>query len=299
MPGRNDHFDLLRRQLERRLDGIERRFALRTQLIEGDAADEDLHVPAIPSRRRAEAAVVGGGKLAAPVDQRMLPFIHRVLKRRIAADRAGFGRRVRRRRDQVGAGGTLDSLRPGAGRRAAGIDDKKQHPPQLDGLFRLERAVWRIGSKARNGETGKPVIVHHPAVEQLHVPDLAGVIAMHGVGEELEERRSVRIMAHTLHPFRQRHRASARETLNDDRREDDRHGRGSGDRKRNRIIGEVAAQRSEQNAAKDKRRAIVDVGGVDPDVWPPLIEQALEGRVLEQIVVEPFREQGRFVDAAL
>jgi hypothetical protein len=37
---------------------------------------------------------LGGGELAAPIDQGVLPIAHRALERRVAADGAGFGRGV-------------------------------------------------------------------------------------------------------------------------------------------------------------------------------------------------------------
>ena len=60
--GRNEHIDLIRRQPEARLHGVESGRALRPQLLERDASNEELHVLAVPSRRRAEADAVEGAK---------------------------------------------------------------------------------------------------------------------------------------------------------------------------------------------------------------------------------------------
>src|SRR4029077_15126873 len=65
----DQHIDLIRRQLQPRLDGVERRRPVRAQLIERNAADKEFHVLAIPSRRRAEAAALGLGKVATPTHQ--------------------------------------------------------------------------------------------------------------------------------------------------------------------------------------------------------------------------------------
>ncbi len=54
--GGDQHIDLVRRQFEPRLDGIERGRTFLTQIVEGNAADEELHVAAIPAGRRAEPA---------------------------------------------------------------------------------------------------------------------------------------------------------------------------------------------------------------------------------------------------
>src|SRR5580704_18637288 len=62
--GRDEQIDLIRRQLQSRFDGVERGRAIRAQLIEGNAADKEFHVLAIPSRRHAEAAALGFGKVA-------------------------------------------------------------------------------------------------------------------------------------------------------------------------------------------------------------------------------------------
>src|SRR5262249_51378325 len=59
--GRNDHVDLLGRQLERGLDRVERGGTLRIELIKRDPADVNLHVTAIQSGRGAIAVALCGG----------------------------------------------------------------------------------------------------------------------------------------------------------------------------------------------------------------------------------------------
>jgi len=130
-----------------------------------------------------------------------------------------------------------------------------EHTAQFDALFRLQRPIRGVGGKPRDGEAGKPVIIHDAAVEQLYVADFAGMIAIHRVGKIPQQRRRIRFAAHALHPTRQRHRAAARVALNDDRREHHRHGRRSRDRDRDRIVGEIAAQGAEQHGAEDERLA--------------------------------------------
>ena len=100
-------------------------------------------------------------------------------------------------------------LRPFARRRAAGIDDHEQKPPQLDRFLRRQRTERRVGGKPRDGEAGEPVIVDQAAVEQLDVFDGAGAIALQLIGIGLDQRRSIGIAAHALDPAWQRYRAIA------------------------------------------------------------------------------------------
>ena len=124
--GRNDHVDLLGRQLEGSLDRVEGGGTLRIELIESDPADVNLDVAAIPSERSAIALAFSRRELAAPIDQRRLPIVHRILERRVTADSAGFGRGVGGRRNQVDAGGAStvcdqapDGARPASTTRIA------------------------------------------------------------------------------------------------------------------------------------------------------------------------------------
>ena len=78
---------LLGRQHEAGLDGVERGRPLRIELIEGDAADRELDVAAVPVGRHAVTVAIFVGKLAPPVDERLLPVADRTLKCGIAADR--------------------------------------------------------------------------------------------------------------------------------------------------------------------------------------------------------------------
>src|SRR6202167_6129894 len=250
----NREFDLARRQLERRLYRIELRGALRAQLIEREAAEENLHVAATPSRRRAEIVALGGRQFAPPIDQRVLPVGHRVLERRIAADRAGFRRGVGRSRNQIDAGRSLNGLRPCARRRPPGIGDHEQQPAEPQRLLWLEWTIGRGRKKPRDGEAGEGGIVHHAAVEQLDVANFAGVIARYGIGEEPQHRRRIGIGAHAIHPWWQRYRAASRIALDHHGRENNRHRRRSDNRQRNRIARQIAAQRPKGDPAENKRR---------------------------------------------
>src|ERR1700734_2356856 len=86
--GVNQQVDLIRRQLQPRLDGGERRRAIRAQLIERNAADKEFHVLAIPSRRHAEASALGFGEMATPIHQIVAPLVHGGVERGLAADGA-------------------------------------------------------------------------------------------------------------------------------------------------------------------------------------------------------------------
>ena len=125
-----------------------------------------------PSRRRSASP-----KPAAPVHQVVAVIVHGAVERRVAADRAGSGRGIRRRGDEIDAGGPGYGLRPTARRRAAGIDDQEQQPPQLDRFLRRQRTIGRARGEPRDGEARKAVIVDEAAIEQLDVFDLAVVIA--------------------------------------------------------------------------------------------------------------------------
>ena len=52
---------------------------------------------------------------------------------------------------------------------------------------------------------------------------------------------------------------------------------------RNRIGIEIAADRPERGSAEDKGRAVIDVGGVDPDARPPCFTEFAEGRAMKEI----------------
>ena len=185
------------------------------------------------------------------------------------------------------------------GARPAGVHHQDQQPPQLDRFLRRERTKGRIGGEPPEGEAREPIIVHQPAVEQLHVTDSAVVIALKGIGIRLEQRWSILVVAHALDPSRQRHRTAAWKILDDNGRKEHGHRRRCRHRKRNRIARKIAAQRAECRLAEYERRAVIDIGSVDPDPRPRPSQQAFECRVLEQIGVEPAREFGRIVDAAL
>ena len=61
------------------------------------------------------------GELAAPIDQRRLPIVHRILERRVTTNSTGFGRSVGGRRNQLGAGGpsTVCDQAPAGARTAS------------------------------------------------------------------------------------------------------------------------------------------------------------------------------------
>src|ERR1700685_947217 len=82
-PRRDQEIDLIRRQLEARLDVIERPGAVRTQLLEAYLADEELHILAIPAWRRAKTAAVRFPQSATPLHQVVLPIAHGIVERRI------------------------------------------------------------------------------------------------------------------------------------------------------------------------------------------------------------------------
>jgi hypothetical protein len=67
---------------------------------------------------------------------------------------------------------------------------------------------------------------------------------------------------------------------------------------RERIVRQIAAQRAERHVGKNESGAIVDVGGVDPDLGQAAPGHVLEGRAAEQMSIEPTRESSGVVDAA-
>jgi len=106
-------------------------------------------------------------------------------------------------------------------------------------------------------------------------------------------------VAGALDPGRQRRRTAARIVLDHYRREHHRHGGRRRDRKRHRIVGEIAAQCAERYVGKDEGGAIIDVGGVDPDQRPRAGVEILERRAVEQMSIQPTRKCRGVVDAAV
>src|SRR6185503_2447738 len=110
------------RQLEPRVDRIERLGPRWTELIEAHAIDEEFQVAAIPGGWRAIALALLGRKAAPPRDELALPVRHDALERGVACAHARLHRGISRCHDEFGPGRPLDRLHPVAGRRTAGID---------------------------------------------------------------------------------------------------------------------------------------------------------------------------------
>ena len=156
----------------------------------------------------------------------------------------------------------------------------------------------RVRRQQRDTESGQPEIVDQAAIQQLHVAHRAGVVALDRLREVTQQRLRIAVGARARDPLRQPGLAAARIGLEHDRREHHRHrGRGR-DRLRDRIVHQVAAHRVERDAAEHERRAVVDVGGVDPDARALVALEVAEGRPAEQIVVEPARQVRGVVQAA-
>lgn len=120
-----------------------------------------------------------------------------------------------------------------------------------------------------------------------------------GAGIGLEPDRCIGIGEGPAQPFRLAVAAIRLEGRNNDRSEDD----GYGGRSRNGVgkpdLVQIAAQGGEGVIGEQEGRAVVDVGGIDPDdrsIRPPEI---LIGRAVEEIVVEPFGKAIAVVDPAI
>ncbi len=145
----------------------------------------------------------------------------------------------------------------------------------------------------------RPKLSTRPPSSSLTYLDRAVVVAVERVRERLEHRRRVGIGVRLLQPIRRLVGALLRIGLDHHRREHDRHRRRGRDRVRDRIGREIAAQRDERRLAVDEWRAVVDVGGVDPDPRARRLAEVGERRAVEQVVVQPVCENVlHVVDAA-
>ena len=118
-----------------------------------------------------------------------------------------------------------------------------------------------------------------------------------GFRERSQQRLRIRIMARPLDPRWQLRRTAAGIGLEHDRCKSKRHCRRGRDRFSDAVGADIAAQRVESGLSEHERRAVINVGSVDPDSRPPLLAENVEPGAIEQILIEPIGELA-VVDAA-